>query len=792
MSERRDSHDATPEKGGANPGYALGQLAQALTTGQEHPDADTRQRADRRASDWLRIFGGMLSGALRIGSRTPIRGVPVWATTRVAQGGFATGDLAAGGPLLDHEQTLLADLPEADRALGRSALNAFFLTEEGLAQLIAWLESGTYRVDVPEEGALLTVAWLATHGHAPAARRILDEIGPWFDRLRFYPVPSDSETPRDGAVRLGDAGDLARRLRKRRVPHDILDQHEALAVWLPHQDRVVALLAETVRGPMPALVSESADGTSVVEGGWPFQVFPDGWADRARVLIDEYDRLRADHQRTGKPDRPGANPSRLRAALAVAASDPARLSGLEVGAVRTALAQIQAKRGLPGSPRLAALRQTQTRIATMPTKAAWADTLADRLDALGTAGLVSGDADALLAPADDAEAERHAVTAGEPIPAAFRQALLRVTDASPEQHVAWGTVSSGEALARVVPTLTALVRSAGISDPALRRLDESVYAAFRRRRSVLLLDLQSQAKLRELPWVQALEPFRESGAATHAAARDTLTRVVGLALSSFPHQILPNKLLQEIRALIEAAGLRVPLVDEVAADIFMGTFTEKYLRAAQVAGRLLEGSLYERYYGIDYAAVLALDDVERPAHGAPTSPAFARLCYARADVEPSASRWAWDRSTAQNGAVIEQEQVLTTHNLAGLFDAVDLAGTLGPRLPDLARQTFTWVADTIEGLKGPRWGQLRAVKNAAYAWRQLVFFLSVVPADARSEFLEWAADELHNRPSPLAERLAPIVADLRAVADDALAPRPGAPFYGWNERTHRLVTADAS
>ena len=87
-----DTHDRTgppegsgspPSPSSANPGYALGQLARALATEQEHPDAETRDRAGRRVADWLRVFGGMLSGALRVGSRTPVRGAPVWATTRV-------------------------------------------------------------------------------------------------------------------------------------------------------------------------------------------------------------------------------------------------------------------------------------------------------------------------------------------------------------------------------------------------------------------------------------------------------------------------------------------------------------------------------------------------------------------------------------------------------------------------------------------------------------------------------------------------------------------------------------
>ncbi|MEO0556979.1 MAG: hypothetical protein AAF170_02220 [Bacteroidota bacterium] len=788
---RPDPTSSTSSEGG-NPGYALGQLAKALTTAQDHPDADTRERADRRAGDWLRVFGGMLSGALRIGDRRPVKGTPVWATPKVLDGGFATGDLLAGGSLLSHEKALLDTLPQMDRPLGRASLNAYFLTEDGLAILLRQLETGAYRITVPEEGALLTVAWLANNGRAAEARRILDAIGPWFPRLRFYPMPAEA-TPPDGEVlvRIHDVGNVSRQLENLTTPRDIAAQTEAYTVWLPHQDDVVALLMETVEGPMPHVVSQTPY-TTEVNGGWPFQTFPTGWRDRARACLKNYARLRKAHPLCGKPDRPSGNPVRLRHALAVAAKDPANLTGYEVAAVRTALAQIRSKRGLPGSDVLATLRAEQANVAALPTKTDWAALLKHRLSGHGPAmGLAEDEIDDLLAPATSAEAERYDLPEDTPIPDAFRPRLLRATDATPEQHIAWGTLSSAESLARVVPFLSARVRATGLDDPALRQLDEALYVAFRRRRSVLLLYLQSQARLDEIPWVAAIERLRTKD--TSAAGREALTRTVGLALTTFPEQVLPNKLLQEIRALARSTGLDIPFVDEIAADIFMGTFTTKYLGAAQIAARQLEDSVYARYYHIDTDAVLAIDDATSSTHGPATSQAFDRMCHDRAGVRRTPGvRWL---SPAQNGAVIEQEQVLTTHNLATLFDALGLADRLD--LNALAKQTYTFVADAIESLRGPRWGQLRAVKNAAYAWRQLVYFLSMASETQRDLFFEWARSDIKNRSADFEARVDPILEDLEVVAGDELRPRPGEPFYGWvlGDRSpihERLMGARAS
>lgn len=74
---------------------------------------------------------------------------------------------------------------------------------------------------------------------------------------------------------------------------------------------------------------------------------------------------------------------------------------------------------------------------------------------------------------------------------------------------------------------------------------------------------------------------------------------------------------------------------------------------------------------------------------------------------------------AANGTVIEQAQILTTHNLAALVHAVSVAPTVG--WPETARRTFATVlqlAGRIE--RNPR--LLRLIQDTAYAWRHLVFF----------------------------------------------------------------------
>jgi hypothetical protein len=198
------------------------------------------------------VYEGLLSGALQVGSRTPLADTPAWATLDVAHGGFATGSLLAGGPLLPHERERLGRLPAAPEGAERSALNASYLTDEGLAELGQLLDSGCYRLGVPEEGALLVVAWLLRQGDGDAARSILDAIGPFLNRLRFYPVPDPTPLASGAVVHLQNVRTTAAQLAALRPRPAVLALREAITVWVPLFDRLVGLFLETVEGEVPS------------------------------------------------------------------------------------------------------------------------------------------------------------------------------------------------------------------------------------------------------------------------------------------------------------------------------------------------------------------------------------------------------------------------------------------------------------------------------------------------------------------------------------------------------------
>jgi len=174
-----------------NPGYVLGQLSRAILSAVENPDAIVRQRAIERIKQWEQVFREMLSGSISLGERAPVQGVPEWVTLEVLHGGFASGNLLAGGPLQPHEIRLL-DRLNLPLDKGRTAINIYYLSDAGHQELCGMLESGCYRINVPEEGAFLVVVWLLLHGMQEQAQELLESLTPFFDRLRFYPVPDST------------------------------------------------------------------------------------------------------------------------------------------------------------------------------------------------------------------------------------------------------------------------------------------------------------------------------------------------------------------------------------------------------------------------------------------------------------------------------------------------------------------------------------------------------------------------------------------------------------------------
>ncbi len=254
----------------------------------------------------------------------------------------------------------------------------------------------------------------------------------------------------------------------------------------------------------------------------------------------------------------------------------------------------------------------------------------------------------------------------------------------------------------------------------------------------------------ELPWLAAVAPFRTAGAEDELLA--TLRLLGALVLDGFPGTPLPNAMVDVLRSLAAGAGLDLPWTEELAADIWMGTFTAKFATAARRAATTLTDTPYGHYYGLPTAARMP----ERAKE-------FTALCESRAHGVAGRRARSWFRGdVAGNAAVIEQAQILTTHNLAPLVDPLAVQPETG--WAELARRAGAEAVTLVT--RAQRAGRPRRVLvRAAAAWRQMLFHVSVVEPGAALALAAWAEHSvpagvlrdgllpaLHGEPTPPALR----------------------------------------
>ena len=654
-----------------NIGYAFEHLRRALAHAER---SDTDVRAAARVEAWFQTINGMLSGELDVGSRTPVVDTPAWVTLEVLHGGFASGNYPADGALRDWERSVLAQLPgEATSGSDRERLNLWYLSDGGQAALLRAHSNSRVKIDLPEEGALLCVALLIENDRYGAARAVIEEIVPWFDRLRFYPELTAVSRASGALVHRMTAHQIAHELAKRQPKSQVMAMGQTLRVWNPLYDRLVQLWHDADTIP------------------------PEDWRERQDAIRRDVETA----ARSGVPRRFRDPKGPFRQLLE--AEDPT--------AAAMPLARAIRRWGAPGSEQRSAVRALQAHAAEQPLHADIAHVVADRMERV-PAGQGIASADDACAPIEAGESEL--VPEGATVPEYLVDKTRLAVEAPVADLVRTGVIGSGEVLAEVVPQLTAAVASSGIADSEVRALYAALYAAFRGRRSLLLLNYEHQVRFEELPWVSALAPFRadELGAAVQAS--EVLRDVLRLYIQAFPQTQLPNPLVTELHALAQTAKLDIPLVEELAADIFMGGFTPKFARAAQITAEWMDGTIYARYFDL----------------GADRTDDFAQRCEQRAEEGKLDGHW-----VAHNGAIIEQASILTSHNLAPVCRAIDLRDDLIRLAPDIVPRIAEWMTSEL-GKPTADQARLRAIKNAAYAWRQLVFFVSFVPDELREAAVE--------------------------------------------------------
>lgn len=625
--------------------YAYFQLQKAMESGQSD-----------KADKWKKVFSGMLSGDLAIGARAPIKNIPNWVTPEVVRGGFVTGDFKAGGALKPHEIQLAKELYVRDKSASqvREYLNQWYLSQDGFARLGDMLESGHYRAETPEELALLTVCAFA-RDHSRVASEVLKKITPFFDRLRFYPRPVSTPPP-DGFFRQS-VYRLNSQLADIKPRASIKVQANVLNDWIPVYDRLLDLLENQKR------VS---------------------WKSDVQDLLSDVEKLTSPKtpRRWSDKDRPFRRCLKVIEQLLSDQAVPER----DQNYVQLVLKRHKEKYGNPESKQKFRAQQKQQNVDY------WHDDLAkeimEKLDGLDPESGISNPA-------------RLITRLGPQVPNSMVRKIELTRMGTLERLIKFGQIGSQEVLAGFIPRVSAKVVAAGIEHPAYRALYQNLYQSFHERRSLLLLNLESQTRLEELPWAAAFENVDTGKQDVADASTATLSEIASLVLNHFPQSQFSNPLVEQFIALKKKSGLSVIFVPELAADIFMGHFSRNFGLAAKASNEFMKDTVYGRYYDL-------------PDHVDPAS--LGEFCSQRAgDKKRQGGSW-----VAQNGMVIEQAMILTSHNMASVLENFDLDVNFSASV----LKCFDFVVKTLREVPATRYLELIALKNSAYAWRQMLALLT--------------------------------------------------------------------
>eukprot|EP00026_Physarum_polycephalum_P003155 Phypoly_transcript_03164.p1 GENE.Phypoly_transcript_03164~~Phypoly_transcript_03164.p1 ORF type:complete len:819 (+),score=172.04 Phypoly_transcript_03164:141-2459(+) len=687
-----------------NFGYVLGKLMQASQN-----DNATQKRK------WQTFVNSYQEGNLAIGGRQPVSGTPAWVTLEVANGGFATGGFMAGGPILPHEteyfKQFFNETPKSDEEC-REKLNKEFLTSQGLQYLSHLLETSQFDLKTPEEGALLSIVWLLNNNHEKRAKALLDIISPWFGKLRFYPIPTLTPRTMGAEVSVATVQSVADALALVHTPGFMLVNRQAVEKVLPLYDELLAaVLKTTAQTRAPEVVGDK------IEGDLPFEVLDEPRKAEIKKVLKEIEKL--PKESISRRFRCGHLGLLIKIAKRAVAGPP---TPRDREVARKIIALVNKKRGLPGSPKLEELREKQKKfVARIGVVDVMSKILIQRLNPS------ISNVSAALRPVQKNEAQPPIVVEGQAIPESLAAKVRRAKSAPIEELCAEGLVPSAEVLAILCPTVVANVLARGISDRTLAALYGAIYKAFKDRRSLLLLNLEKQVEINEIPWFADLEkmkPKQKADKMEGEGTKSVLEDMVMLALKNWPETMMPNKFIGILYDLTfkfytEGTLKGFPFMKELASDIFMGKFSTTFVINAHIAAKLMRGTLYEAYYDIDYEKVK-------------------NFKLNGADLDQYCGTGTYSTVTA-NGKAIERCMIVTTHNLALVFDRLNMKQKLQDVMPEFPSRIFNFIIRETNNLTGMDWQtRLQHLKNAAYAFRQLVFFLSFLSKEEQESFFGWA------------------------------------------------------
>ena len=124
------------------------------------------------------------------------------------------------------------------------------------------------------------------------------------------------------------------------------------------------------------------------------------------------------------------------------------------------------------------------------------------------------------------------------------------------------------------------------------------YKAFKNMRSLLLLNLESQLKIMELPHYNTLNTIYKKN--RKSSNKLTLVKIITTNyVKWFGGDLMPNRVVKMLYNLVNEFDSTVGFCEEIACDIFQRRFSKKYDISLNIAKKHMINTLYSNYYNIN-------------------------------------------------------------------------------------------------------------------------------------------------------------------------------------------------
>ena len=658
--------------------------------------------------------------------------------------------------------------------------NQSYLTDAGLQELANLLDSGAYQIEYPENAVLMVVVHLLRLDRVQEARKILMTVTPYMNMLRFFPTAT-FYIPTFGPDRVGviNVGSLKKQLSycfyhpqsatqtHHRDGCDLYEPIQAEAIKLLLASAGTALTAETDKLLLTQISDDlKADMKWLITRYWVIN--PD-----ASDLVQQSADIAAirDPHPVGKHTRKNATTRMLIEAMCsvfikTKFRGPVTLSMDNLSLVGNRIRTVIAKRGELGTPKhdedyrarvelssaVSGNNRTvaQAAISVLTDEHYGDSAYINEAEAPALAAkMLSATSKATPTPVTIAAPRLYHGGSSTGLPTVVASGISRATARTIEEHIQAGIINSADGIASVIPALFTACASNKIEDPVFRNLYCHLSLALARRQNERFSKAVGYTCMGVLPWANLMRSDIDGEASDVVATGDTIRIATRAWIDHFPHTMTPNRFVSSINRLVWALNkqgntpaptldtteLPTMLLRDISNDsTFAGSFSSNFSLSTLQAARALQGTLYERYYDLGpiYADLIARlgPHAARTDGGREGVTAMSGIlldattnCMPRWKVPAMTGRHNY---TVANGRTLESVMVMSTHNLCQLYAWLGL-GSASPSeggVDNMAAARKTW--KHIIGLfESPPEDTYYGYRMVAYAWRQLLFFLSM-------------------------------------------------------------------